>query len=62
MMKLAWRQALAGYLLDDSGQSLTEYILIIGLISVPIFALFKVLMQNFLKEFISRVINSFTRG
>ncbi len=47
---------------DESGQAATEYILIIGLISIPIFVVFKKLVITFLDTFISSVISSFTRG
>jgi len=47
---------------DESGQAATEYILIIGLISIPIFVVFRRLVITFLDTFISSVISSFTRG
>ncbi len=50
------------YLLDDSGQSTTEYILIIAMISIPIYVAFKKLFEVLLREFISALIKSFTRG
>lgn len=61
-MKIEWKQAVGDFFADDSGQSTTEYILVIGLISVPIFAAFKLLMNFFLKQFIASVIKSFTQG
>jgi len=51
-----------GYLRDERGQAATEYILVIGLISIPLYIAFKVAFELFLKDFISAVIGSFTRG
>lgn len=56
MMKL--RRLLA----DESGQAATEYILIIGLISIPIYVAFEVVFKQFLEDFIAAIIGSFTRG
>ncbi|HVT45098.1 MAG TPA: hypothetical protein VMT00_11980 [Thermoanaerobaculia bacterium] len=53
---------LGDYWKDECGQSATEYILIIGLISVPIWVAFKLLLEKFLKEFVAKVIGTFTRG
>ncbi len=50
------------YLSDDSAQSTTEYILIIGLISVPIWVAFKVVLDRFLVRYIKKVVQSFSRG
>jgi Flp pilus assembly pilin Flp len=50
------------YLRDERGQAATEYILIIGLISLPIYLAFKVAFEMFLRDFIAAVIGSFTRG
>ena len=47
---------------DDSGQAATEYILVIGLISIPIYVAFEVVFRKFLEDFIAAVIGSFTRG
>ena len=55
-------RTLRGYLRDDRGQAATEYILVIGLISVPLYIAFKLAFDLFLREFISAVIGSFTRG
>ena len=61
--RLRWlRSRTIRFLADQSGQSATEYILIIGLISVPIWVLFKLVLQKFLSGFITNLINSFTRG
>ena len=51
-----------GYLRDERGQAATEYILVIGLISIPLYIAFKLAFDLFLKDFISAVIGSFTRG
>lgn len=50
------------YLRDERGQAATEYILVIGLISVPLYVVFKVAFDLFLSKFIAAVIGSFTRG
>lgn len=50
------------YLSDDSAQSTTEYILIIGLISVPIWVAFKVVLERLVVRYIKKVVNSFSRG
>lgn len=50
------------YLRDERGQAATEYILLVGLISIPIFVAFKVAFEMFLRDFIAAVIGSFTRG
>ena len=55
-------QRLRELLGDDSGQSTTEFILIIGLISIPIYILFKVAFQKFINAFVAALIGSFTRG
>ncbi len=47
---------------DESGQAASEYVLIIGLISIPIYLAFKILFVRVLNAFISSVISSFTRG
>jgi Flp pilus assembly pilin Flp len=53
---------LGKYLRDERGQAATEYILLIGLISIPIYLAFKLAFEIFLKDFIAAVIGSFTRG
>lgn len=50
------------FLADESGQSTTEYVLIIGLISIPIWLAFNVVLKEFLHDFIAALIGSFTRG
>ena len=50
------------YLRDERGQAATEYILVIGLISVPLYVAFKVAFELFLEDFIAALIGSFTRG
>ncbi len=47
---------------DEKGQAATEYILIIGLISIPMYLVFKAAFELFLNDFIAAVIGSFTRG
>jgi Flp pilus assembly pilin Flp len=54
--------SVAAFLRDESGQAATEYVLVIGLISIPIFVAFETLIKKFLQEFIASVINTFTRG
>jgi Flp pilus assembly pilin Flp len=56
------RVSFAAFLRDESGQAATEYVLIIGLISIPIFVIFEKLLKKFVNEFIASVINTFTRG
>lgn len=53
---------LRSYLRDERGQAATEYILVIGLISVPLYLAFKAAFELFLEDFIAAVIGSFTRG
>ncbi len=55
-------RTLRQYLRDESGQAATEYILVIGLISLPIYVAFKVVFDMFLHDFITAIIGSFTRG
>jgi Flp pilus assembly pilin Flp len=55
-------RTIRAYLRDDRGQAATEYILIIGLISIPLYVAFKVVFEFFMQEFISAIIGSFTRG
>lgn len=50
------------FLCDESGQAMTEYILVIGLIGLPIFFAFRFAIVRFLNVFISNVVSSFTRG
>ena len=50
------------FLRDERGQAATEYILVIGLISLPIYAAFKIVFEKFLHDFIAAIINNFTRG
>ncbi len=50
------------FLRDESGQAMTEYILLIGLISIPIWIAFRLLLIRFLNVFISSVVSSFSRG
>lgn len=47
---------------DERGQAATEYILVIGLISIPLYLAFKYLFERFLHDFIAAVITNFTRG
>ena len=63
LARVGWlRCRMARFLADESGQSATEYILIIGLISVPIWVVFKLVLQKLLSGFITNLINAFTRG
>lgn len=56
------RVSVAAFLRDESGQAATEYVLVIGLISIPIFVIFEAVFKKFLHDFIAAVINTFTRG
>ncbi len=47
---------------DDRGQSTTEFILLVSLISVPLFILIDRFMRVFLEEYISGIVNKFTSG
>lgn len=60
-MRVPMRKARA-YLRDERGQAATEYILVIGLISIPLYIAFKMAFDMFLRDFIAAVIGSFTRG
>jgi Flp pilus assembly pilin Flp len=61
-MQAATVKTIHRYFRDERGQAATEYILIIGLISLPIYVAFKVAMEMFLHDFIASVIGTFTRG
>ena len=50
------------FVVDDSGQAATEYVLIIAMISIPIYALLKTLFIKFLGGFIRALVQAFTRG
>lgn len=50
------------FLRDERGQAATEYILIVGLVSLPIYVFFKKAFKLFLHDFITSVVGSFTRG
>ncbi len=56
------KATLREFLRDDSGQAMTEYILVIALVGLPIFLLFKIALVNFLNVFISNIVSAFTRG
>ena len=47
---------------DERGQAATEYVLVIGLISIPLYLAFKLVFEIFLHDFIAAVITNFTRG
>jgi Flp pilus assembly pilin Flp len=50
------------FLADERGQAASEYVLVIGIISIPLFVAFEYLFKKFLHDFIAAVITSFTRG
>ncbi len=50
------------FLRDDRGQSTTEFILLVSLISVPLFILIDRFMRVFLEKYISGIVNKFTSG
>lgn len=50
------------FLADERGQAASEYVLVIGLISIPIFVAFQIVFKKFLHDFIAAVITNFTRG
>lgn len=52
--------AFDSYLRDESGQSTTEFILIIGLISVPIYVIFEKVFIRFFSQFVTSLISSLT--
>lgn len=56
------KSMLGAYLRDESGQAMTEYVLIIALVALPIWALFRIAIVAFLNVFISNMLSSFTRG
>lgn len=62
MARARLRKQILTFVSDESGQSTTEYILIIGLISLPIYLAFNVVLKDFLRDFIASLIGSFTRG
>lgn len=53
------RCLLARYLRDDKGQAMTEYILIIGLIILPIAAVFN-LIRDPLRGYLARIVALFS--
>lgn len=62
MLKARLRHGLANFLADEAGQSTTEYILIVGLIAIPIWWAFNAVVRQFLDSFIGALIGTFTRG
>ena len=56
------RRLLVEFLVDESGQSTTEYILIIAMISIPIYAALKTLTEKLIGGFVKALIQAFTRG
>lgn len=50
------------FLADESGQSTTEYILIIAMISIPIYAALKKMMEKLIGGFVKALIQAFTKG
>jgi len=56
------RRLLGEFLFDESGQSTTEYILLIAMISIPIYAALKKMMEKLIGGFVKALIQAFTRG
>jgi Flp pilus assembly pilin Flp len=56
------RASARALLADEKGQAATEYVLVIGLISIPLYLAFEILFKKFLHDFIAAVITNFTRG
>jgi Flp pilus assembly pilin Flp len=56
------QERFASFWRNDEGQAATEYILIVGLISLPIYLAVKLLFEFFVERFITAVVTSFTRG
>ena len=50
------------YILDETGQSTTEFILLVSLISVPIYFGARGFMDIFLRRFITAIVESLTKG
>lgn len=46
----------------QSGQATTEFVLLIALVSVPIWIAVRLLMQAVLRDFMTALIERFTRG
>ena len=50
------------YLSDEAGQSTTEFILLVSLISVPIYFGARGFMDIFLRRFVTAIVESLTKG
>lgn len=44
------------------GQATTEFVLLVSLISIPLYLAVRAVMQTVLKDFITTLINRFTQG
>lgn len=56
------RRLMGEFLVDESGQSTTEYVLLIAMITIPIYAALKALMVKFIGAYVKALIQAFTRG
>jgi hypothetical protein len=46
----------------DKGQATTEFVLLVALVSVPIWLAVRLLMQAVLRDFMTALVERFTRG
>jgi hypothetical protein len=46
----------------DKGQATTEFVLLVALVSVPIWVAVRLLMQAVLRDFMTALVERFTRG
>lgn len=46
----------------QSGQATTEFVLLVSLVSIPIWVLLRLLMEAVLRDFMTALIERFTRG
>ena len=55
-------ESLREFVVDESGQSTTEYVLIIAMITIPIYAALKEMMKKLIGNFMATLIQKFTIG